>query len=242
MDHKQIEIPLSFQNFEELQITKTDISHHGPMAFFPIKYQGDSIYVKTDSIRITSYGIPHCKPFCPKDDKRSYINIGFDPYQTSCTELKNFLQSMDNLLANDKIKIKLFGKNKMDCYQYCPIVRSKDDMPDYCKIILNTKKNATKIIDDGKKISVSEISDIATRIKFQTSNKFIIGFQYVWVRKTIINKKCLYGVSLSMIQIERNPNKYPITIAYDKESLRKAYKKYMDEKKKSIPRYLQIEV
>lgn len=244
MNSKQIKLPLSFHDFKGLEITKDNIIHFRCMTLATIKYEDKSIYIGTDNILITSYGIPQIGSFCRSDRERSYIKIGFDPYQSSCTELENFLLSIDNLLSSDEIKSTLFGENKQN-YKYNPIVRRKDDLLNYCKIKLKTGgKNATEIINDDKRINVFTISDIANCVKFRTNNRFVIGFQHIWMNKnrSLADGKCSYGVSLSMIRIECNPKRYPITMAYDKESLKKAYKKYMDEKKKSIPRCLQIEV
>jgi hypothetical protein len=207
--------------------------------------------------------------YYPDDSRREFIHIGLDLKQPACVQFKLFLEKADDFFGSVHIRKKLFGR-RSDEFEYQPLIkkiRSCDDDDDY----VNKKKQQpkppdhikikfivdlidghrimrTRLINYGKQINAKTVTDIASYVKFNTVACFTVHFRKIWANKCSApgSKKKHYGVGLAMIEIDTTTQKStfielgkPI---YDKDGLKKAYKKYMDEKKNPIHKNVIIEI
>ncbi|XWV26518.1 hypothetical protein QJ857_gp0549 [Tupanvirus soda lake] len=262
-------VSTNFESFDSLEISELETSYCQPLAF--INYNKELFAIKTDPIRITSYGIPKLdNNFYPCDDKREFIKIGFDMNQPGCVQLKLFFEKADKFFGSRQMKKKLFGK-KEKYYEYQPIIKTgcqydKDDeddvdfvkknkinkpmKPDYCKVKFITKNSESREIvlklkkhnEDIKAVTVTEIEQY---VKYAGIYAFTIQFRKVWASKSFIpcTKLKYYSVGLSMIEIDTSPTyTYFDKPIYDIQTLKNTYKKYMEEKKKAIHTQIAFDV
>lgn len=250
----------NFNKFYDLDIS--DLQLYRQLMSY-IKYQKKDFVVKTQPIKITAYGISSIRAHIYDDSMREFINIPLDKNQTACNDLRNLLERADDFFGSIHLRKKLFGNNANN-YQYMSLIKNKNNyeftcedkkkpfLPDYCKMKFLIKKcNNNRIIKSVLKknnieIKINSITDMAKNIRFNNIVSLTFQFGNVWANKTssLIGEK-YYGVSLSVIEINIGKNFTFINIGkpiYDRIGLKKAYKKYMDQYKKSIKEYAEIEI
>jgi len=263
-------------NISNVCVSKLITSPPQSIAF--IKYNKKQLLtVKTEPIRITSYGIPQLDKngahFYPMDKQRHFIKIPLDPDQNSCIKLKKLLQKMDEYFGSKQFRKILFGTKYFDKYQYQLSVRTKqaypdsddydsddDDSPpsknkkiypDYCKVVFMGDRNqmniSTILTRYNKNIPVRTVTDMEQYVKWGSTYTFCIHIYKIWANTSPVHgaTKKLYGLGLKMKEIIIS-QPYIHFSHYipecDLVGIKRVYKTYMDEKKNSIQKYLEIEI
>jgi hypothetical protein len=261
-----------FENFSDIIVSDLNKATTQLIAFIsrngkPFVVKTDNIKITSNGIPQLDKE-DNCHGYYPDDGHREFINIGLDLNQSACVHLKTFFNKADNFFGSEQMRKILFG-TKASRYVYLPLVKTKetyaddddDDYhknkrlpyPDYIKIkfitvpLKNTgRKIWTNLKKNGLQVKAETVTEIASHVKFNSTASFTIHFRKIWADKhqPPNDNKYHYGVGLAMIEIEMGKFDFiymdkPI---YDKAGLRKAYKKYLDEKKNSICKHVAIEI
>ncbi|AUL78304.3 hypothetical protein QJ856_gp0513 [Tupanvirus deep ocean] len=257
-------VTTTFEKFDELVISDLNKEACQWLAFISDQNEKPFVVV-TEPIKITAGGIPKLNEhYCQEDINREFINIAFDITQPSCLKLKLFFEKADNYFDSDTIRKRLFG-SKADRYEYQPIIKIKtnydddDDYPhknkpkrpDYCKVKFlisqcgNKRKITTRFKEFGNEMKLDTVTKMAEKVRFFKTYTFAICIRKIWANRIVAPgaDKIFYGVGLSMVEITMGSPYIdfgkPI---YDINGIKLAYKKYMDDKKKSIKTNLTVEV
>lgn len=85
----------------------------------------NQLVVKTDPIKLTSYGIPSIGKYVKEDKNRKYIKVPYDESQPSCVALFKMFEEIDNYAINNKEKFITGPLAKfIKKYVYSPIIRT----------------------------------------------------------------------------------------------------------------------
>ena len=250
-------------NFDPKDLYVSNLITHPIQALATIGLNGKAATIKTQGIKLTQYGIPRVNDYHPTDESRMYIQIPFDPQQPSCMELKSILKKADEYFASENFRKKLFGF-KYDSYNYLPSVREKImyenslDVPkkmyDSCKVKFMNYNNEfrTTLTNNGKKINVKTVTDLASYVRFMTTAQFTIRLSKIWVNKckSYGQNKITYGLGLSMERISLGfepeiDKRYYVDSGkpiYQLSDLQNKYKDYLKVNKNIKTEKLNIEI
>ena len=142
------------------------------------------ILIKTDTIKLTSHGIPPIsKPDAPEKEKfvkcdadREFIKIPLDKDQASCRKLRKHLEAVDKWLGSKKMRVKLFEENA-ESYKYQPCIRTPMPMP-------GKKK---KMDRNGKEYPIVDYTKMKFHMTGDTQGKLML----TKLKKIDKNKKIL---------------------------------------------------
>lgn len=194
-----------------------------------IKYADEKkLSLQTPVLMTETYGIPRESHFYPDDKSRSFYKLPFchdrKKYddELDYKEIKLFhdkLVQIDKLCGSDAFRRKLFG-DKLDKYQYSPLVRQNQDdeegvkvdkngnpyyRPEYAKIKIMLHYTTSKPLislfenNDGvrKPVDVNSLSDVVDHLKYLSKLRFILNFSKLYVMKTSSgNAKRMFGINL----------------------------------------------
>jgi hypothetical protein len=212
-------------NFDNIRISEFDTNRTAQIGYFNEKLQLEtSMFVQTDMIKITSYGM---KNYNQINKIPEYIDIPLDPNQLSCIKLREHLEQMDTYFGSDQFKEKILGKQFAN-YKYLSCIEETKNYLcgrrrniqktkiDKCRMKFNmikndgSKTNITKLIKiiNGKKIpiTVETIMEIVNNITFGSEIRLVFNYHSMWTTSFKY-----YGIELKVILIEFIPRKYIIT-------------------------------
>ena len=245
--------PLKTNEFDPKKLTWTELDFKSERAkgasqvnAFP-RYKNlgsgsENLLFQVDWIQLTQYGMPKStdkdgnpSKWYSEDEKRAFIKLVLDPNQTTCVELKKFLEKLDYEAENNAINPAIKKKRKLD---YSTLVRmpveydDEDDDDDddvkqrkkpstvrqpYCKIKFdldyNTKNLKTRFYLKSPGSSRPELlkcktaSDLDEYLKWNCKCRMIVMVNKLWAAKLVDKKTDTrgYGLGMKALQIEIEP-------------------------------------
>lgn len=187
-------------------------------------YNNKKFVFETDPIRLTQYGIPSLNnTYIKHDEDRMYVKIPYDKSQPSCVDLFNMLEEIDKLMENSKDH--MFGALSHK-YKYVPLVRNMlglatndKEQNDYskkfhyckvkfCKDFESSPGDVTTQVfkkdNDGQSypVDIKNVTDIAAHLVWQSTAKFVITMNKIWINNPNSNDYQDYGILLKCLTIE----------------------------------------
>lgn len=233
--------------FTNVKVSKLIRSNPYKLAFieyYDKKKISKPFILECNNIAINNYGVQKYGDVINKS-----IKIPLDSNNINSMALLINLEMADKYFESEKIKKKFIG-NFYKKYKYTPCVRS-GKYGKYCKMNFvlehynyrkRTRSNKTIFIssDNGenKRTFLNTMEDVSEFIPFGSTVNFVFQYSSIWADKEPYNGQNIksYGVICKILSI--NVTKplilLPSLLINDKATIKKAYKKYMDQMKKSI--------
>jgi len=199
---------------------KDNIKNKHQIISFPVyKYDvfNDPLVFSVRGSIINQYGIPRINEIIKNDAERNYLQL---PFNDSNQEVYNMFIKIDEYVKGNSER--LLG-SKYKSYEYSPIVKSPTssankkvlsvtrNYPDFFKGMFDIDQTTHEInthifhkSEEGiiTKLEIKNMSELEKYIIYGRSKlSMVCTINKFWINKQNNDKKCLYGVTVKLLQV-----------------------------------------